>query len=905
MSTTYFLSLPWVSLRGGRYRTVPEGLLRCAPVLTFRGLGGLNPRSPQVPHAHQVVGGTSEGEHPVLVPSQQFVLFFWLLLLIPLLAAAQTSNPSSSHPKTADASSAASIVSLQKVTAVRPLPHGIELQCGSAALRITALRQDILRIRVSRTGSFSLDHSWAVLPDMLAASVPVQAVSNPESVGFDTSVLQVRVERSPLRLILRNSAGRVLSEDYPGRPTTFYGNQFKVYKIATDDEHFYGLGDKAGSLDRRNRAFQMWNTDAYGWEESTDPLYKDIPFFLSLRKDGSSYGLFLDNTFRTSFDFTIELPDALSFGAQDGDLDYYFLYGPQPKQVLMRYADLVGHSPMLPKWAFGFQQSRWSYEPESRVREIVHLFRQKQIPLDVIYLDIDYQFKNRPFTIDTQKFSAFNRMVADLGGENVHVVAITDLHVAYLPGVGYAPYDSGLAGNHFLHNPDGSLFVGVVWPGPSVFPDFTRKSTREWWGNLYKDFYVNRGVAGFWNDMNEPSVFEQPGKTMPLDTVHRIEEPGQPSRSTSHREIHNVYGMQNSRGTYEGLLRLKPNLRPFVLTRASYAGGHRYAVTWTGDNASTWNHWRISSAELMNLGLSGFVFAGDDIGGFRGSPMPDLFTRWIELGAFNPIYRDHSEKGTADQEPWVHSSEQEAIRKRYIELRYQLMPYLYTIAEEASRTGVPMMRPLFLEFPKEEDRDFYPKLLDTEFLFGPALLVAPQMSEILDAYGVSFPKGGWYDYWTNQRLIDTSHVTIQPKLDVLPVFVRAGSIIPQQPVAQSTVETPTGPLQLRVYPGPHCQGSVYLDDGATFNFQRGGYLRENFSCQTLDSGIRIRIAPREGRFQPWWKQVQIQIAGVSQAPRQWKLNGVASDNASTEVKFGSLYLTVSDPPEGSEIEIQY
>lgn len=247
-----------------------EGLLQYLPVRASRGLGRLNLCSQQVPHEHQVVGGTSEGEHPVLVSSRQFVPFFWLLLLIPLLAAAQTRDTSSSFPKTADASSAATIVSLQKVTALRHLPHGIELQCGHAALRITALRQDILRIRVSRTGSFSPDHSWAVLPDMLASSVPVQAVSNPESVGFDTSVLQVRVDRSPLRLILRDRAGRVLSEDYPGRPTTFYGNQFKAYKIATYDEHFYGLGDKAGSLDRRDRSFQMWNTDAYGWEESTD-----------------------------------------------------------------------------------------------------------------------------------------------------------------------------------------------------------------------------------------------------------------------------------------------------------------------------------------------------------------------------------------------------------------------------------------------------------------------------------------------------------------------------------------------------------------------------------------------------------------------------------------------------------
>ncbi len=820
--------------------------------------------------------------------SPQNRFFFWLLFLCVLAGLPRAFGQSAA-------------VLIDSGTSANVLADGIEVRSGKAVLRITAVREDILRLRISRDGNFTPNHSWAVVPEMLAKTVSVQPAVE-KVAGFTTSLLEVRIELSPLRVIVKDRAGHVISSDDADHPTIFHGDGFRVYKAITADEHFYGLGDKPGALDRRNRSFQMWNTDAYGWEESTDPLYKSVPFFLSVRRDGTSYGVLLDNTCRSSFDFGSELRDALSFGAECGDLDYYLIYGPEPKQVVGRLADLAGHAPLPPLWGFGFQQSRYSYESEAKVREIADTFRKKRIPVDAIYLDIDYQVHNRPFTINTEQFPNFNKMISDLGAKGIHVVAITDLHIAHLPGTGYTPYDSGIAGDHFVHNPDGSVFVGMVWPGPSVFPEFTRKATREWWGNLYKDFYVDRGISGFWNDMNEPSVFEQPNNTMPLETLHRIDEAG-PERTTTHREIHNVYGMENSRATFEGLLRLKPNLRPFVLTRATFAGGQRYAVTWTGDNASTWNQWRISTPQLLNLGLSGIPFAGDDIGGFRGSPMPDLLTRWIELGAFNPIYRDHTEKGTADQEPWVYGAEQEAIRKHYIELRYQLMPYIYSVAEESARTGVPMMRALFLEFPKEEDQGLDRLSVNSEFMFGRSLLIAPPLSETLDAYKVRMPKGTWYDYWTGRGVKD--EVTIEPKLQVLPVFVRGGSIIPQQSVVQSTSEVPKGPLEVRVYPGAECRGTVYLDDGLTIDYKRGAYLRESFTCEASESGIRVKIAPHEGTFEPWWKQVQFRVMGTDRTPRKVTVNGAVRNDFSSVKDTGVVSVLVSDPATGSEIEIQY
>ena len=487
--------------------------------------------------------------------------------------------------------------------------------------------------------------------------------------------------------------------------------------------------------------------------------------------------------------------------------------------MITDWAWLTGTTPLPPLWALGFQQSRYSYTPESQLRDVADRLRKDHIPSDVLWLDIDFQHKNWPFTVDTQTFPDFAGMVQDLKRENFKLVVITDLHIAKQPNVGYAPYNSGVAGDEFVKNPDGSTFVGPVWPGPAVFPDFTQARTRKWWGSLYKDF-VGQGVAGFWNDMNEPAVFETPTKTMPDDVQHRIDEPGFDKRTASHLEIHNVYGMQNSRATFEGQLALRPNERPFVMTRASYAGGQRYATTWTGDNSSTWNHLRMTVPQIVNLGLSGFSLSGADVGGFAGSPSPDLLTKWIELSAFQPIDRDHSAKGTRQHEVWVDGPEQEAIRRRFIEERYKLMPYFYTLAEETSHDGLPIDRPVFLEFPHATE-DGTPFDLTTgggEFMFGSRILVAPAPSpDEIGPYTIQLPPGTWYDYWTGEqyirgqvgapvdleqrdKVLAQKPLSITPKLDELPVYVRGGTILPIAPLTQSTAEEPVGPLTLRVFP---------------------------------------------------------------------------------------------------------
>ncbi len=822
---------------------------------------------------------------------------------------------------------------LGHVDNLRAVPNGVELRSGPSLLHIVALRDDVLRITISPTAVLPEDASWAVLPKARTARVPV----TPQPDGFDTKQLDVRVDRSTSQITVTDNSGKIVVAD--ARPPEFQRDpavgaaSFRVYKQMPEDEHYFGLGDKTGPLDRRDHSYQMWNTDAYRFQEGTDPLYKDIPFFLTDRA-GASYGLFFDNTFRTSFDFGTQDHTVYSFGAEGGPLDYYILYGPAPKQVEQDYAWLTGTTALPPLWSLGFQQSRYSYETEGELRAVADRLRADRIPADAVYMDIDFQIKNRPFALDTVKFPDFPAFVQELKQKQFHLVMITDLHIAHAPGEGYAPYDSGIAGDHFVKNPDGTPFVGKVWPGPSSFPDFTQQGTRAWWGTLYKQF-SDEGVAGFWNDMNEPSVFGTPTKTMPLDVQSRIDEPGFQKRTADEREVHNIFGLGNARATFEGLETLRPNERPFVLTRATYAGGQRYGATWTGDNSASWGHLRLSTPMLESIGMSGFYMVGDDIGGYAGSPQMDLLTKWLEVGAFNPIDRDHTEKFTNGQEPWAGGPALEDVRRGFIEERYRLMPYLYSTAEEASRTGIPIMRPLFLEFPNATE-DRHPLDLDagSEFLFGPDLLVAPApFPDELQSYAVTFPPVPWFDYWTGKRvtrneggtaLVKTGAangaavstgaalgmgaletVTVQPEINTLPVYVRGGAIVPRQPLIQDTEQKPEGPLELRVYPGPDCRGTLYGDDGHTLDYRHGAFYRVDYTCEASTPGsLKLHIGARQGSYAPWWSEIEVAAYDWPSERVEAALNGKPLPGARYDAATRTLRIRIPERAAGGELSLR-
>ncbi len=761
--------------------------------------------------------------------------------------------------------------------------NGLRFENWQAVAVVTALSPEVIRVRVS-PGREGRDHSYAVINRNLGDPGATFSTGAAQS-SISTSAIRASIQHAPFRIAFATSAGQSLDEDDAQRGTAISGTAIRVWKRLRDDEHVYALGEKNGTLDKRGwklggYSLTMWNTDTFGYDSSTDPIYVSVPFYIVVRK-GIAFGIFFDNTFRTNFDIGHQTQGLLSFGAEGGGgaLDYYFIYGPEPKKVIERYTALTGRIPLPPLWSLGYNQCRYSYYPESKVRDIARNFRERHIPADVIWLDIHYLDKYKPFTWDRERFPDPARMISDLRKDGFRVVTIIDPHPK--KEAGYAPYDSGLAGDHFVKNPDGSIYEAPVWPsraedgltpdwshpgrGNSVFPDFSKPAARAWWGGLYAGL-LNAGVAGIWNDMNEPAVFETPTGTMPLDVRHDNE--GLPA---DHREIHNVYGMLMTRSTYEGLLRLRPHERPFVLSRASFAGGQRYAALWPGDNVSDWAALRQSIPTLLGMGLSGFSFVGVDIGGFAEAPSPELFTRWIQVGVFYPFMRTHTTFGTPDQEPWSYGVEHEALNRRAIELRYQLLPTIYSVMRDSSENGVPAMRPLMLEYPADETTYG----MNDQFLFGSDLLIAPVLREAATSRGVYLPAGDWYDYWSGEHYVGPKSITIPVTMASIPIFVRGGAFVFTQPVVQNTGEMPGQPLTVTLFPSAASERWLYEDAGNGF----GPSMRRKFSAR----GNTIEISAPDGSYRPQARSIVISVrtsaksVTVNGAPADWTVkDGVIS-----------------------------
>ena len=760
---------------------------------------------------------------------------------------------------------AAQWTSLGAMSAPRRETNGLTFRNPQGTVTITVVEPNIFRVRFAPRQQLGRDHSYAVVPGDRPDPGAAFKIASDRSV-ITTSALQMTIRHNPFRIAIADSQGNSLDEDDPQNGIAFSGSTVRVWKRLRDDEQVYGLGSKTGDLNKRGRKlggynYTMWNSDTYAYDPSTDPIYVSVPFFLVLRA-GRSHGIFFDNTFRSNFDIGHQSAGLLSFGADGGELNYYFINGPDPKSVLTRYTSLTGRMPLPPLWSLGYHQCRYSYFPDSRLRFIAQNFRERRIPVDTIWLDIHYLEGFNPFTWSAERFPDPPGLLADLRKLGLRTVVIIDPHPKKAPGWG--PYDSGLAGDHYVKNPDGSLYEAPVWPsqaerdpGPSVFPDFSKPATREWWGGLYAPL-LTAGVAGIWNDMNEPAIFDTPTGTMPLTVRHDNE--GQP---TDHRAIHNVYGLLMTRATHEGLLRLQPNTRPFVLTRASYAGGQRYSAIWPGDNVSDWTHLRGSIATLMGMGLSGLSFVGSDIGGFAEAPSAELYTRWLQAGVFYPFMRTHTAFGTPDQEPWSYGTYHEALNRRAIELRYELLPHIYKVMREASLTGVPALRPLLLEFP--DDPNTYG--MEDQFMFGSDLLVAPVLREGMTEREVYLPKGEWFDYWTGQRHRGGVRIRVPVTLASIPIFVRAGGVLMSQPVVQHTGEMPGQPLRLRVYPGPPREAGLYEDDGESLDYTRGEWLLRQVTSDASERTSTVEIGSPSGSYRPAPRSLEVSVPWAGEPSR--------------------------------------
>ncbi len=780
------------------------------------------------------------------------------------------------------------------------IANGLLFENEQGVVSVTALGPSVVRLRFAPGRGFGRDHSYAIVNrDLGDAGATVEIGAGQSTLA--TAALRVSIQHAPFRVSMATTSGEVIDADDAEMGTAFAGQRVRVWKQLGPDDHVYGLGEKTGRLDKRGwglggSAYAMWNTDTYAYDASTDPIYASIPFYMVLR-GGRSHGIFLDNTFRSFFDIGKESQHLISFGAEDGELDYYFIDGPDPKTVIERYTTLTGRMPLPPRWALGYHQSRYSYFPESRLRLLADTFREKRVPADVLWLDIHYLDGYTPLTWNRERFPDPRKLLSELRAQGFRVVTIVDPHPK--KEAGYAPYDSGLANDAFVKNPDGSLFEGSVWPSnaeknprPSVFPDFSKPSVRDWWGGLYEE-YLDDGVAGIWNDMNEPAVFREPAHTMPLELRHDNE--GQP---TDHREIHNVYGMLMTRSTFEGLSRLRPDARPFVLTRASFAGGQRYSAIWPGDNVSDWSQLRATIPLLAGLGLSGFPFVGSDIGGFAETATAELYTRWLQLGVFYPFMRAHTTFGTPDQEPWSYGERREVANRHAIELRYELLPHIYNEMQAASESGVPAFRPLFLEFP--QDPQTY--ALDDQILFGRDLLVAPVLREQASERELYLPGGDWYDFWTGAKRAGGRKIKLAVEMETLPIFVRAGGFVFRQPVVQHTGEMPGQPLRVFVYPAPKSEATFYEDAGEGLGYRDGEFLTRHFAQTRTSDSVSLDVGAAEGRFRPAARSLELRVRS-EQPARQveaagQKLLALAADAPADAIGFrneaGFVVVTLPD-----------
>ena len=607
-----------------------------------------------------------------------------------------------------------------------------------------------------------------------------------------------------------------------------------------EHESLFGLGEVTGPLDRRGTVREFWNIDVLGHAPAIHPalpsLYVSIPFALSLRH-GRAAGLFWDNSSRQRWDLGSTVPNRWSLKADSGPIDLYLFLGPTVESVLARYAQLTGTMPLPPEWALGYHQSRYSYETQARVEAVAREFRRRDMPCDALYLDIHHMDGYRVFTVGSG-FPKPRSMTRKLHQQGIRTVAIVDPAVKDDPD--FPVLQRGIQNDAFVRAADGKTDVlGEVWPGAARFPDFLRHEVRNWWGDEQRAL-LDLGISGIWNDMNEPANFARPDKTLPPDAMHQTNSGPQP-----HAAVHNLYGQAMAQASRDGLLRHRPDQRPFVVTRAGYAGIQRHAIVWTGDTSSHWDHLRDSLPMLLNLSLSGVPFCGGDVGGFLGNASPELFVRWLQFAAFTPFFRNHSNLGTRDQEPWAFGPEVEAIARQTLRLRYQLIPLLYSLSQRAATTGEPLMRPLFYHYTN----DPVAVACNSQFLLGRDVLIAPVLEPGCPARSVYLPKDVWYDFWTGERHVGGGPILAPTPLDRIPVYVRAGGILPLTEARNSTQETPSTSITLHLWPGPEGEFHWYEDDGITRQHELGFFHKRRITLRRQGRTTRLQFSESEGSFE--------------------------------------------------------
>ena len=744
-----------------------------------------------------------------------------------------------------------------RVLSHRVYPNGIGVDLEHGRMRLDWYQSGIVRRRIERLEPGTDHRSWAVVgrPE----PVPINAaVTDPTLIRVDGPIPAL-IDRATGAVTLGGGASHGSAQRVADVDNGFVWSRGGIGLVTARDETdaVYGLGEKTGFLEKSGRLYQMWNSDEPQHLPTRDPLYQSIPFFIHVGPEGA-VGHFIDAPESSWFDLRNLRTIAVTVEQQW--VDSWYLFADSVAGVIERYTDLTGRMELPPLWALGFQQSRYSYETAARVREVAAELRNRAIPCDVLHLDIHYMRGYRVFTWDPERFGDPTALIGDLREQGFRVVTIVD------PGVkvdaDYPVYTEGIRDGHFVRSGDGSVYVGKVWPGDAVFPDFSRTVTRSFWAAKHRELF-SAGVAGIWNDMNEPADFtgdmhDRPQFTPPSDTW--VDNDGRPQ---SLDRFHNLYGLAMCMATREAFETQRPGERAFVLTRAGYAGIQRYAAVWTGDNHSWWEHLAASIPMLLNLGLSGVPFVGADAGGFQDNASGELYARWMQCAALMPFFRAHSVIGSANHEPWSFGARAEAVARAAVELRYSLIPYLYALFTEAARTGLPVMRPLVLHFGSD------PRVrnLNDQFMLGPSLMAAPVVQPGVECRSVYLPEGGWCDFHTGEHYQGPMDIAVPAPLERIPLFVRTPAIIPRCTVAQSLdASAVSGSLSLDLYPGPAnsvVQFRLQEDDGISTDYRNGTYDLTELTLRSPHDGWVLEAAPLHRGLIDRRSELPVRVPGAS------------------------------------------
>jgi len=741
------------------------------------------------------------------------------------------------------------------------------LERGAVA-RVEMLASDLARVRFNPGGEFTRRLSGAIAPSGLVR--PGAAIfDTPAAVFLGSDRLVVAVLKTPFRVVFfRPDGNLVLADMELGTGWDSATGLIFNRKFAPPDEQYFGLGLRGGPPNRRGRVLLMRNVDRAAYGEFTDPLYSSTPFYYGLR-EGKAYGLFLDNPALSFFDMDSEGKGVVTYGALDGELDYYLMAGPEPLQVASAYARLTGFNTLPPKWTLGYHQSSFGYRSQAELLDVAATFRQLQIPCDALWLDLYYHDRLQVLSWDPIHFPTPQAMNAVLEAQNFKRVNIIDPVVRTDDRL----WDYFAQSGFFVSDGTGVPLINEIFYGQVSWIDFSKRTTRDWYKQVLKIF-LSTGVSAIWNDLNEPAQNFMDEAIYDFDGERRTD-----------LQARNIYALQAVSLSQEALRELRPNERPWIISRSGYSGIQRYAANWSGDALSSFDSLRVSVQISLSMGLSGQNHFGHDIGGFLEAPSAELFIRWLEFGSLIPLFRTHAMDNVPPREPWRFGEPYTGIARQVINQRYRWLPYIYTLFESAARTGEPILAPPFFYSPS--DPGTYAR--DQEFMLGRWLLVAPVIEEGATLRSAYLPEGSdWFDFYTDAIYPGGQQVTVEAPLERIPVFVRAGAILPTGPALQYVSEPVPARLTVDVYPGADSAFTLYEDDGATLDFERGVFLRTELRKTAEPVGVRFSIRRLEGSFTPPARSWRIHFHAEAASPLRVSSNGAELPRVALESELENV-----------------